>query len=487
MGDYAVPESIRKYKPKGYMVKKRDKYYYVYSFKSVTENGKRKTKMGPCVGKIVEGIGFISNENYIDNQEVTTLEFGQYKLVLNNTTDIYSLLSSVFAYDDAARIYAMAVISFIHGFTYITDYKDYFDQSYLNLEFPQIKMGYTSLSKLLDNLGRKQNQVHKFEDLLLEQSTKEIAVDGHCIPNYSSDNNLGEYGTKYAKFNGPQVNLLSGYDVNSHNPLFQRIFSGSTVDKVSIQDMFSIKQYENILFIVDRGFYSKENIKLFSDNGNKYIIPVSRHLKIYDKAIENLNLNNSFIYNKGEKSATVIDYQEVTVEGKRIIIYRDVNQNTFECQCYLNDLEDGKKGCTREKYEAIKDFFGMILLETNITDNPKTVFNKYKTRWSIETYFNYLSNQNRFEALKQCDYYQLQGISFVMLITGMIHSSMLRTIKANYPNKSISNLLLESQFVKVHKTKDKWYIQNAKKELRNLFSILNTPLTNEISYTYLKI
>lgn len=188
MGKYSVPESIRKFKPKGTMVKViNGSNYYVYEYKSVIDdNGKRKTKMGKNIGKIVEGKGFIPNDSYLKNSDITTLEYGQYKIVINNFKKTYELLNRIFLYDDDARIYCMAVICFINGFTPVTKFSDYFEQSYLNLEFNAIKMKYTSLSHLLDSLGRRQKKVYEFENMLIGESSKEIAIDGHVIPNYSN-------------------------------------------------------------------------------------------------------------------------------------------------------------------------------------------------------------------------------------------------------------------------------------------------------------
>lgn len=61
MGKYSVPESIRRLKPKGTMVKAINGHYYVYEYQSVVEDGKRKTRMGRCVGKIDE-LGFTPNQ-----------------------------------------------------------------------------------------------------------------------------------------------------------------------------------------------------------------------------------------------------------------------------------------------------------------------------------------------------------------------------------------------------------------------------------------
>ena len=76
---HSVPESIRKYKPKGTMVKRISGYYYVYEYASVMgEDGKRHTKMGKVIGSIKEGIGFIPNDSFNCDTEISTLEFGEY-------------------------------------------------------------------------------------------------------------------------------------------------------------------------------------------------------------------------------------------------------------------------------------------------------------------------------------------------------------------------------------------------------------------------
>lgn len=59
-------------------------------------------------------------------------------------------------------------------------------------------------------------------------------------------------------------------------------------------------EFQDILYIVNRGFYSNENIQYFSKDGNKYIIPLFPNLKIYKKVIENLNFSSEFVYEKSK-------------------------------------------------------------------------------------------------------------------------------------------------------------------------------------------
>lgn len=44
---------------------------------------------------------------------------------------------------------------------------------------------------------RKQTRVHQFEDMLINESSKQFTIDGHVIANYSHENDLAEYGNKF--------------------------------------------------------------------------------------------------------------------------------------------------------------------------------------------------------------------------------------------------------------------------------------------------
>ena len=68
------------------------------------------------------------------------------------------------------------------------------------------------------------------------------------------------------------------YDVNTGIPLLSGIYEGASADKVSVRDFTSQVELKDMLFIVDRGFYSSENLSIFSSNGNSYIIPPAKNL-----------------------------------------------------------------------------------------------------------------------------------------------------------------------------------------------------------------
>ena len=104
MGKYSVPENIRKFKPKGTMVKLISGNYYVYEYKMIKgDDGKRHTKMGSLIGTIKEGIGFIPNNSFVCDAEISTLDYGDYAITVVNSKNVFSTLDKGSQFYDIDR------------------------------------------------------------------------------------------------------------------------------------------------------------------------------------------------------------------------------------------------------------------------------------------------------------------------------------------------------------------------------------------------
>lgn len=479
MGKYSVPENIRRFKPKGTMVKLISGNYYVYEYKMIKgDDGKRHTKMGNVIGSIKEGIGFIPNNSFICDDEISTLDYGDYAITVVNSKNIFSLLNQFFNPQDAALIYVISVIYFIHGFTYIKNIRCVYEMSILSVLFPNLKLGNDSVSNLYEALGARQSSVFEMEKYLIDHSSGQIAIDGHVIGCVSDNNDLSEKGYKFRKLGEEQINLLMAYDINSKVPLISRVYEGASNDKVSIKDFLGQIELHNMLFIVDRGFYSEENIGLLSQNGNAYIIPLAKNLKACKSAVSNLDMKERFVYQKGKK-ATVIEYKEEFINGNRVLTFRDLNESAVEQTNYLRHMELGEKSYTQEGFNQNKDFMGVIVLQTSLIDNkPQEIFELYKNRWGIETFYNYLKNQAGYNSLHLDNYYKTQGLAFIMLVSSLIFREMKEATK-EIKGKSIQDCLLDARMLKVHKRFDKWTVTNCLKRQKELLDALQTPLTVE--------
>lgn len=478
MGKYSVPEGIRAMKPRGTMVKAIGGRYYVYEYRSVTRDGRRRTVMGPCIGSITEDGGFAPNGNLARAGEVTTLEFGQYAVALSCSGGVLALLREHFNPRDADLIYALAVVCCVNGMQPAKDAGRHFAMSVLSLRFPSVRMGPDALSSLLDALGRRQGPVMSFEAALCASSGPEVAVDGHAMPSSSRLNDLAEPGYRRARLGSDQVNLLMAYDVESGRPMLSRMYEGSALDKVSVRDLLTRAELSGKLFIADAGFYSRANIEAFSSHGNSYIIPLHKGLRACRDAVADPEVDGRFVHRRG-RGASAIEYRDARRRGARVILFRDLNKQALERSGYLAKVEQGAKGYTRDGYEAAKDVMGVIVLQTSREDmTAREVYEAYKRRWSVETFFDWLKNGVGLTSPGARDYCKAQGLAFVALVTALVHRDLADACAA-VKGKSVDDCLLEARMVKANKVGDRWVCCNLLERQRKLFETLNTPPTVE--------
>ena len=268
MAESKIPESIKQYRPGPCTeIKLINGHYYVYMYGSKKlKTGDWGKKTGKTIGKIVPGTGFIPNRNYhlytgeTSQDEITVLEYGQYALVETVAESILSSLKQCFPEDRATQIFAYACIMFVNDFVHVDQVQAYYEQSWLSQDYKSLpfRMGKTALKNLLDSLGRRTTRVVKYEKAAILNSSSAMAIDGHAIGSCSEENDLGEAGYKFNHLKEDQVNLLMGYDINTGLPLFARMYRGTCNDKATIEDLTELLEFSGILFVIDRGFYSKD-------------------------------------------------------------------------------------------------------------------------------------------------------------------------------------------------------------------------------------
>ena len=503
--------TLRQYLPeKSTEIKAINGYYYVYRYTSKKlDSGRWGKSSGKCIGKIVSGKGFIPNKYYLENRdasqgfgaanemaggngtdgkcssvnkggescqgasaasldEITILEYGQYAMVYKLADPVLSRLEQHFKADMASQIFSYAVILCVNGFIHMDQVKPLYQQSWLSLVNKKLGfgMGRTALGTLLNNLALRGNRVRNYEQAAIDDCAKnkaKIAIDGHAIRSCSDHNDLAETGYKYNQLKADQVNLLMGYDAELGFPLFARVFRGSASDVSTVEDVTSLYKLKNILFLIDRGFYSEKNLQLFSSNGNTFIIPLPAHTKLFKETMTTLQYTGEFYYRRGKKH-TRVEYMEREIEnGRRAVVCRDLEENDKTRYNYLRCIDEGKSGYTIENFEKNKEFFGVFVLLTNSKLSAADVFINYKKRWTIETFYQFLKNTADFNDLKIEDYYKEQGFSFIMLITGQIHHYLEEAVKKLKDNTtSVYDALTMARFMKIHLNNGDWKVCNTR-------------------------
>ena len=477
MGKYSVPAEIRAMRPSGTTVKLISGGYYVYETRNEKrEDGRWRTVSGPCIGKIDPARGFVPNSGALRDEEVSALDFGEWAVALANSSGTLSLLREHFSARDAERIYAVAVVHFVQGFAYMRDVASFYEMSALQLRLPGLRLGYDALSRLYEDLGRRQGPVLAFEQALVDRCSGQVAVDGHVVGCRSGESGLAEKGYKFGKLGEEQANLLMAYDVNTGVPLVSRFYEGGAADKVCVRDLLGQADFRDLLFVVDRGFYSEENIALFTSNGCQYVIPLSKGLDACKAAVADMGLPGRFVYERGRKSA-VVEFKEHRRGGRRVLVFRDANEAAAMQANYLRHLGRGDKGYTQEGFDAAKELMAVTVLQTSLEGAPpEEVYSTYKKRWAIETYFDYFKNGQEAHTLCVQDYHMAQGLAFVLLVSGLVHREVADALAASGLGMSMPEMLIEARKVKAAKRHGVWVACNCKKKRVAFFEKLNTPL-----------
>ena len=483
-GNYAVPQEILKLKPRGTMVKRIHGGYYVYAMENVKNplTGKWQTKTKEILGKITLEDGYIPNEN----AGYTVLEYGAYHLAEECATGIKAQFQQAFGKsEDAKRIWVLALIYAVNGFRPISAISLLYRKSCLSVSYPALKLGETAISNLLEDLGRRDTESEKFQEILL-QHVQEMAIDAHAIPRYSKLDGMTEYGYKYKTLGSEQVNLLTAYDAAIHRPVAMKMYDGSKNDKASVKEMIEGILVEGCLYLMDRGFYSPELKAMLAEKKATYIMPVPSNMNMYKEALKRgKGRLKTFVYKRREGIHVIKNIVEYRISfdenGTRSIYFRNLHEMESEKANYLECIEKKISGYTEAKLEAAEKTFGVIILETTHAGSPEEIYNYYKDRWSIETYYDYLKHQMDFNALGVHEWAKLQGLAFMMLLSTLINGSIQEKIKhSSMTGIYMPEVMLTASSLKAMKRNDMWKIENASKAERELFKALSVPIGAEL-------
>ena len=479
MGNYAVPEEIRKMRPAGTTVKNIKGHFYVYEYTPTsvkikaedgTVNWKSKTKSGPCIGYITLEDGFVRNAGKIGNSSITVFEYGAYFLIRELAVETMRQLKDCFNAKEANQIFTVASIFVAEKFQYMKRLADIREHSVLSLWYPDVKIGKDALNTLSGNLGRHGTLPEKFQQTLIDNSSRKVAIDGHVIACSAESTDLSAFGYKAKKLGTAQINWMTAYDVETKLPLCNEMFNGSDPDKTAVEAMFSRFHFENTLFLVDRGFNTAKNKALFSSDGNTYIVPMISGRDDYEAVYEVMKFDKrkSFVYDKDGYSS-LIRYETYVIDDESVhyFAFLDTTRQSAERQTYIKKMSAGEKGYTQEGLLKSEKDFGLFLLETNdLNKTAQEVFCDYKSRWEIETFYNYIDNTMDFNALYQNDYCCTQGLGFIVQIAGMIFHDVQKAISEK--GLSVKDTLFLMKGLKLNKERDRYTVRNENKTRREL-------------------
>ncbi|MBP8977593.1 MAG: transposase [Bacteroidales bacterium] len=459
-------------------------HYYLYEVTSKWNPEKKRSQKvtGKLLGKITEKDGFIESEkarlrrqNSISS--LTVKEYGFSFLYEQLLGDYTTLLKKHFE-EDWQTILALAYGSLLYC-SPLKNMSFHYFNSYLSELYSEVTLSPNSLSGFLRALGiRRESIVRFFREFNYANDC--IIFDGTDMNSKSSLMYLPKEGKSKRGIYESLIDLMFVFSIEQRLPIYYRINQGNIKDVKAFRLCLEECKIADAVIILDKGFYSKENIKQVKDEQLKFIIPLRRTSSLIDYTIRRKGGKEVFDgYFKFE--GRYICYYSYKTEGNDMLhLYLDEKLRVEEGKDFLERIENGSKGYTMEQFNKKNPQFGTIALLTNAVKAPQKIYVDYKSRGEVEQMIDTLKDVVEADMSYMQNEFALEGWMFINYIAlhwyYRIYQQLLAKHELNgkFSPKDFISFLTEIKRVKIN---DKWYTAEITKKTNDLLKKLELPIT----------
>jgi len=470
-----LPDWVLKYKRKGTAIHKIGNKYYLYEVTSKWEPTLKRAR------KITKRyLGTITPQGLIKPYSKLSLsnpkEYGAYIYLIKTNSKIITYLKKYFS-SWWQELFILSSLRLTHKSTF-KNMAIHYQDSWFSEEFPSAKLYEKAYKRLLIEVGSNRENIIKFlRKFILKEEA--LLMDLSHIFSYSANQILTAKGYNSDFDFSPQINLLFVFSFKRKLPLFYRILPGNVRDVRSLKATLEESKIEDAIIVADKGFYSKENIRLLKKEGLKFILPLKRNNKLINYAplmsADKRGLDGYFkfrgrhIWYYGRRRADYV-----------LWVYLDERLKIEEEQDYLNRIESNpENGYTKEGFHQIALRFGTIALLSNLNLSAQKIFEYFKSRIEIEILFDvfknvlkadrsYMRGDKEMEAWMFINYLSL--VYYYKIYQKLVELDLLK-------HYSVEDVLLHLRRVRRIKLRGEWIDLEIPKESRKLIEVLKIPIT----------
>jgi transposase len=504
---------------------------YLYEVESYWDKDKKQTRqrrkyIGPKNAKKKPKTGQTKSR-------LTTRNYGNVLLLdfLSEKLGIAEIIKSIFP-DCHLEIRALAYFEIIEGAAlYLFPY--WIEEQFL----PGARKLHSSrISNLCENIGRSQAQRYEFVKKWIERikPINGIYYDITSISSYGSNIDFIEWGYNRDKERLPQLNMGVVFCQGNALPVFYNLYPGSIVDVTTLKNcvrQFDILKLKEVMFVLDRGFFSKANVlELAGENSTyKFILPLPFKLK---KVKELLKKNrkkisspmNSFKY--GEEvlfhSKDALEFDQIPFEAHIYFNEKAEVDRRHEFLSCLLDIEAKLKG---RKFETLKQYMvyknsnvpskfseyfkwnkhtleieknsrkisehissvGNFILLTNQEGMSKTeVLDHYRRRDCVEKIFNTVKNEIDGGRLRAHGNFNNDGRLFVKFVALILYTQISKTMheKELFKKYSVKELMAELAKLKITTIDGETIMSEVTKKQKTIFEAFGIEEDYIVSHGY---
>ncbi len=360
----------------------------------------------------------------------------------------------------------------------------------------------------------------KHSKLLLKNDAIFMSVDSTNFNINSKNISIAEYGIPKVNEGLPQVNLSLAMNQENYMPMFYDLYMGSTTDQTHCKKVVELCNefgYENITLVLDRGYFSMNNVDFIEKSDYKYVIMAKSYNKLLQKLIEE-NRNTisdnplNFIENE-EIYAMQFKTKVFTTSSKKYNVYLffSLNKKKMEFDNYMLTLKMLRKqiknikyinddilktyknyfdfkydennkiisiDMNKEKYDKFYKNSGFFIIVSNQNYTPEKVLEIYKRRDVIEKAFRVLKTNLDFNKTYSQNTESLKAKTLISFISSIIRSRIYEKCLSylrNHSGATFNTIFSELSKIEVYKInnvfKFKYMLTTKQKEILNLLEI----------------
>lgn len=183
-----------------------------------------------------------------------------------------------------------------------------------------------------------------------------VSYDSTSKTSQAGDIDMVELGHSKDSVETDIFNYAIAYDRDNREPLFYEAYPGSIVDVSQLQHTLDKAKgygYKSIGFILDRGYFCRENIRFMDDCGYDFVI-MAKGMKALVSGLV-LEVRGTF---ENDRRKSIRAYRVSGTTVKRRLYAGDKKERYFHIF-----YDDGKKAAERERFEEKIDRMGRKLRE----------------------------------------------------------------------------------------------------------------------------
>ncbi|MBN1356312.1 IS1634 family transposase [bacterium] len=341
------------------MKQKSGKHVYIYEAESYWDPEKKSARQRRrYIGKLDPQTGEIVTPRKSVNPR-RARRFGAHYLIRQLSASLMEKLKRTF-HKQAADIFNLAAYQLCEAQPF-NRFKYWLESTYID-DFSCVTS--QDISRLLKSLGRDDRDCKQFihDWVYASPASRAVVFDITSLSSFGRLLDMLEWGYNRDRDRLPQINLGMTLRIPDGIPLSYHIYPGSIGDVSTLKGIVKeLKSHKISIsrFVLDRGFYSKTNIREMADNAIPFLIPLPFSTKLSSALISETksvleNVKNAFVFKKHTLFHTV---REVHIDGVlcRAHVFLDPDRRNRELNTLMQRMNDLERWIDPQSFKRVSD------------------------------------------------------------------------------------------------------------------------------------